>query len=443
MLFGKRLRSGLLLLSIVSVAACATDGKDIDNHAEKAERVSIMDQKKPLEADASLKGRIPDIPKPLVNFTWPQAGYNSEHLAPSVDISQTPNIVWTKKIGKGSSSDFKILSRPVVTKGVIYTLDARGLVAAFSAKDGAGVWTFDTTPEDTDNQAMGGGISADGNNIYVTTGFGDVCALEAKTGKLLWRKSLMKPLRAAPTIADNRAYIVTVDNELNVLDATTGDILWKQAGITESATIMGASSPAVHEDSVVVAYNSGEIFGLRAQNGRVSWNYSLAAPAQLGALPAIADIRGFPVISDGKIYAISHSGRMAAIDMKTGDRAWEADIGGIETPVVAGDTVFVYGNDGNLIALTRDTGRPMWVVKLPQLEDPEDSESDRIFWSGPVLAGNVLWMTNSAGSLVGYSPNDGSQLENIDLEHPVYLSPIVAGRTMYVVADDGELIALR
>ena len=250
-------------------------------------------------------------------------------------------------------------------------------------------------------------------------------------------------MRAAPTVADNRVYVISIDNDLNALDAKTGDSLWHQSGIAESATLMGASNPAVSGDNVIAAYNSGEIFDLRVQNGRVLWNYSLAAAAQVGALPAIADIRGLPVIDHGVVYAISHSGRMAAIDQRSGDRLWETDIGGIDTPVVAGDTLFVYGGDNQLIALSRANGRVMWISTLPKLVDPADKDSDRLVWAGPVLAGERLWMVNSQGKLASFSLDNGLAADSIDIGSPVYLPPIIADRTLYVMTDEGNLVALR
>lgn len=403
----------------------------------------MIEQTKALEQDKGLTENKPSLPHKIVNLSWPQTGYDSEHAPPYAEAPTNPKIVWKASIGAGSSSDFKLLAHPVIDRGVIYTMDSQGLIRAFDTKTGERKWERDTTPEESDDKAIGGGLAVDGDTLYATTGFGNVFALEAKTGAVKWRKALLKPLRAAPTVGDNRIYVVSIDNDLNALAAANGDILWHQSGIAESATLMGASSPAVDGDNVVVAYNSGEIFGLRAQNGRISWNYSLAAPAQVGALPAIADIRGLPVIDHGRIYAISHSGRIAAIDQRSGDRVWESDIGGIDTPVVAGDAVFVYGGDSQLIALTRDSGRILWVKSLPKLTDPSDKDSDRLVWAGPLLAGERLWMVNAQGHLASFSPQDGASLDSIDLGDPLYLSPVVADRTFYVVRDDGTLIALR
>jgi len=432
----------ILLTMMVALAACGEDSNKIGSTV-KGTRIAVIEEAKTLEADKDLKVNTPSLPRMMVNMSWPQAGYDSEHAMPYTELAPHLHIIWEQSIGEGSDSDFKLLSHPVVDHGSLYMMDAQGLISSINTQTGDINWTFDTTPPDSEDKAIGGGVAIDGSTLYATTGFGDVMALNAKTGSVKWRKALLKPLRAAPTVADNRVYVVSIDNELNALDSAAGDVLWHQAGIAESATLMGASSPAVEGDMVVVAYNSGEIYGLRVQNGRASWNYSLATPTQVGALPAIADIRGLPVIDHGRVYAVSHSGRIAAIEQRNGDRVWESDIGGIDTPIVAGDTLFMYGGEGQLIALARDSGRAMWVSKLPKLSDPTDKESDRIVWAGPVLAGDRLWMVNSMGKLASFSPHDGSPIDTIDIGSPIYLSPIVADHTLYVVTDDGTLVALR
>ncbi len=439
----KALNRAVLLSAAVALAACGGTKNKIGSTV-KGERIAVIEQTKAIEPDKELAASVkPTLPREVVNLSWPQAGYDSQHAVPNAQASVTPGILWKADIGAGSSSDFKLIAHPVAARGYVFTMDAEGRVRSFDAETGQRVWETDTTPKGSDEPAMGGGLAIDGDTLYATTGFGDVYALEMKTGKTKWQRSLQKPLRAAPAVFDNRVYVVSVDNDLNAVDATDGQVLWRQSGITESAALMGAASPAVQGDVVIVAYNSGELFGLRTQNGRVSWNYTLAAPAQVGALPAIADIRGLPVIDRGQVFAISHSGRIAAIDQRTGERIWESEIGGINTPVVARDTVFIFGNDSQLIALDRKSGRPIWVSNLQKNEDPADKASDRVVWTGPILAGEKLWMVNSMGTLTSFSPETGATETKIDLGRPVYLSPIVVNKTFYVVTDDGKLIALR
>lgn len=407
------------------------------------QRVAVMQNVQQLTVDPGTAELALKIPAQVPNRDWAQAGGTSWHTVPHPELPDNPQVVWQADIGAGSSRDYRLLARPVVKNDRVYTIDAKGRVSAFASKNGDRIWRIDTTPEDRDDDAIGGGIAASGDRLYVTTGFGEVLALDAAKGKIIWRKNVGKPYRAAPTVNSDRIYAVSIDNELNVLSATNGEILWHHNGITESASLMGASSPAVSGDVAIVTYSSGEIFSLRAQNGRVAWTDVLAVPAQVGALPAIADIRGLPVIDRGRAYAISHSGRMVSIDLRSGERIWENDIGGTNMPVVSGDVVYVLSNDNELVALTRDGGRVVWIQPLQRLEDPDDRESDPIFWSGPLLAGNKLWLTNSEGQLMAFSPADGKPVVDLELGGAFFIAPIVAGGTLYMVSDDGDLIAMR
>ena len=439
-------QSKLLILLMLSAAFLLSACGDPDNKigsTVKGTRVAIMPSVKTLEADKDLHDQKPHLADVNYNYSWPEAGFDTSHILPNAEMSQKPKILWRSSLGEGSDSDFKLLARPVVADGRVFTIDAQGDVRAFDTKTGDRLWDFDTTPEDRDENTIGGGVGVDGDTVYATTGFGEVLALSVADGKVKWRHLLVNPIRAAPTIADGHIYVVSIDNELTALDAQNGDVLWHHNGIAENATLMGASNPAVLAESVVVAYSSGEIFNLRSENGRVSWNYGLTTPTQVGALPAIADIRGLPVIDRGHVFAVSHSGRMASIDQRTGDRIWEADIGSINTPLVSGDTIFVLTNDGVLTALTRETGRIIWVHELQHISDLEDKESDPVYWSGPVLGHNLLWLTNSLGQLVSFSVDDGAQGTLIDLDDPSYIPPVIADKTMYVVTDNGYLVALQ
>lgn len=443
-------RGGIVaLVLLLALGGCDTiggwfnsPGAEKGSTDAKKQRITIMEAAKTIEPDQSLAGVKPQLPPVLNNPNWPQAGFDTLHVLPNAALSLHPEEVWRTDIGEGSDSDFKLLARPVISGGTVFTMDSRGTVMAFNVKDGEKKWEFNTTPAYSDEDAMGGGIGVDGNTVYATTGFGEVLALNAADGKLLWRHMLMIPIRAAPTIADNRVYAVDINNQLQALDAGTGEPLWHHSGITESATLMGASNPAVLNNSVIVAYSSGEIYDLRAENGRVDWSYVLATPTQVGALPAIADIRGLPVIDQGWVFAVSHSGRIAAIDQRTGERVWEVDVGGINTPVVAGDTVFMLSNDDQLIAIVRGTGRILWIRQLQQLTNPNDHSSDPIFWTGPILANNRLWLANSTGEVQSFSPDDGAGIDSIKLDDPIYITPVIAGDTLYVVLDSGKLVAL-
>ena len=249
-------------------------------------------------------------------------------------------------------------------------------------------------------------------------------------------------MRAAPTAAAGRVFAVTKDNQLLALDATTGAVLWSHTGTVETAGLIGGASPAVDGDIVVAPYSSGEIFALRVENGRVLWSDSLAAIRRVDAVSALADIRGRPVIDRGRVYAISHSGRMVAIDLPTGRRVWEAELGGVEQPWVVGDFIYVLTTDAHVVSLTAIDGRIRWVTSIGLFKDPQDRDG-RINWSGPVLAGDRLIVAGDHGEALAVSPYTGEILGQETMPGGVSVAPAVADATLYFLTDKASLVAFR
>ena len=104
------------------------------------------------------------------------------------------------------------------------------------------------------------------------------------------------------------------------------------------------------------------------------------------ALSELDDIAGRPVIDRDVVYAISHSGVMAATSAaNTGERLWTRDIGGTQTPWAAGDYVYVLDRDDRVLCLTRKEGQVRWVHQLPQYDDPEKGRSHHLGRAGAGL----------------------------------------------------------
>ena len=310
------------------------------------------------------------LPKPIVNESWPQQGGFANHAMHHLALGEIPRTVWSADAGSGSDDDAPILSGPVTSDGRVYTMDTDAVVAAHRVSDGRLIWRRDIEPPEEDDGNWGGGLAVDADVVFAATGFAQVVALAGDSGKELWRTNVSGPMRAAPTAFNGRGFAVTKDNQLFALDAENGDILWSHTGIEETAGLIGSASPAVDGDIVVVPYSSGEIFALRVENGRQLWMENLAAIRRADAVSALADIRGRPVIDRGRVYAISHSGRMVAIDLPTGRRLWEAPLGGVNQPWVAGDFVFVLTTDAVVAAVTARDGRIRWLTPIGLFEDP-------------------------------------------------------------------------
>ena len=382
------------------------------------------------------------LPRPLVNTAWPQQGGFANHAMHHLALGDLPRRVWSADAGAGSDDDAPILSGPVISDGTVFTMDADAIVSAHRADDGRRIWRTDIEPEDEDDGNWGGGVAVDGGTVFAATGFAQVVALAADDGRVLWRTSVSGPMRAAPTAFNGRVFAVTKDNQLFALDAESGEVLWSHTGIEETAGLIGSASPAVDGGIVVVPYSSGEIFALRVENGRQLWAENLAAIRRVDAVSALADIRGRPVIDGDRVYAISHSGRMVAVDLPTGRRIWEAPLGGVNQPWIAGDFLFVLTTDATVAAVTARDGRIRWLTPIGLFEDPEDREG-RITWSGPVLVGDRLIVSGSNGVAVSLSPYTGDIIGEQDMPDAVSLAPAVADETLFFLTDEARLVAYR
>ncbi|HZL60521.1 MAG TPA: PQQ-binding-like beta-propeller repeat protein [Stellaceae bacterium] len=433
------LRAGVLLIAAaLTLAACGGDKKV---HLE-GNRISVLDLDKQLVPDPKLTATPILLPKPFENTAWPETGGYPNHAMYHLALGDRISRAWRSSIGDGDSRYGRVVAQPVVADGKIFAMDAQDRVSAYNAATGDRLWRFDPQPEDADDSQFGGGIAYAGNRLYVTTGYAQALALDAATGKVIWRQPTASPVHGAPTVADGRVFFITVENELEVLAAADGHRLWTHNGIPEPASLLGTASPAVEGDIVVVPYSSGEIFALRVENGRPVWTDNLATSRPLGALSSLADIRGQPVIDRGRVIAVSHAGILVSIDLRTGDRVWEQDIGGTHMPWVAGDYIYVLSNDASLVCLRRDDGRVRWVRDLPRYANEADKK-DPVRWAGPVLAGDRLIVVSSDGQAFSVSPYTGAPLGFTDFPDGVFVFPVVANKTLYVVTDKADLIALR
>jgi outer membrane protein assembly factor BamB len=405
-------------------------------------RVSVLNLEQQVRPDPSIQEVDVRLPQPVVNQDWPEAGGYPSHAMYHLALGEQVHRAWSSSFGEGTSRSGQVLAPPVIENGRIFTMDAESVVAAFDAANGRRLWKFDTQPKKANTTTFGGGVAALGNRVYIATGYAELLALDAKTGKELWRRAVPDPLHSAPTVADGRVFAITVQNQLEVLAADDGRVLWTHNGLPETAGLLGGASPAVEGDIVVVAYSSGEVFALRVENGRPLWTDNLASARGLDALTQLADIRGRPVIDHGLVFAISHSGRMVAIDLRTGDRVWEQELGGSHTPWVAGDYVYVLTNDDSVVCLTRREGKIKWVLDLPRYQN-EEKKKDPLDWSGPVLASDRLIVLASSGDAISISPYTGKPLGRIVFSDGSYVPPVLANKTLYIVTQGANLIAYR
>lgn len=423
------------------LAACSTYdavqkklGLATDDTILPGKREAVLTTGVETSPDPELSATPIVIPTAYTNPDWAQPGGTPNNALQHVALGPQLTRAWSADAGRGSSSQGRLTSSPIVANGRVFVLDTLATLRAFEASSGKQLWSKSLAPDnEEDDEGFGGGVASDGRMVYATTAFGNIMAMEAASGQLVWGKRIDGPFRAAPTVANGQVYVTSMNNEVFCLSAEDGTVLWKFEGVAESASLLSSTSPAVHNGIAVIPYTSGEIIAFDVNDGRPLWGDSLVRTGNLSSLASLNDISGRPAMEGNQVIAISHSGRMIAVNAQNGERQWSKNVSGTQTPWIAGPYVFVITDDRTMLAMTRDEGRVRWSAVLP---------SEQV-WSGPVLAGGRLIAVSSEGLMINVNVQTGEIISQVDLGPEMFISPVVAGNVVYLLTDDADLIAMR
>lgn len=239
--------------------------------------------------------------------------------------------------------------------------DDTGVVRAFDRTAGDVVWEYET-----DGEISGGPtilVKDDAAPARVLVGSQDasLACLGLADGKVLWKHVIADQIRCSPSVAEGRVFIAGCDGNLHAIDVVTG-------AETSAVRIDGptGTTPAAAGGRVFFGTEGGTFFGIDVHPAAVAWKVAPAANAQayrssaaVAAGVAIVGVRGRAVEAFGldeggrrwrhamrgrvdaspvvcgvaastRLVAVvaDSAGRIAALDVATGDVAWEFDAGG-------------------------------------------------------------------------------------------------------------------
>ena len=469
------LKVALLCGVAAAVASCGTvrkalpfglgGGDEPQATASAGQRISVLEFEQQLAPSAALSGRDFFLPGPQPATAWTQPGGNAENAVEHVAAAPEFTVAWRRDIGAGSSNTRQVMAPVVADNGRVFVMDGEARVTAVDSSSGSVAWEVSVKPDEQEFRrsmfslglggsstggGFGGGVAVGGGKVFISSGYRTVSAVDQATGAVLWTTPVDVPIHGAPTVAGSRVYVVDVENQIFAFDVNTGQQTWSYRGIPEPARIMRASSPAVTGDTVIAPFSSGELVALRAATGQAVWQQVLSRTSRTSALSEIRDIAGRPVVSRGVVYAVSHSGMMSAIDVRTGQPKWQLPVSGVNAPLPAGDVVYVVSKSGELTVVNRDTGQVYWTRDLNEgLVRQEGGffglwdRTVRPIWSGPLLASNRLLLVNSYGDLVAFDPKTGAQTASLKLGAPAYIAPAAYNGALYVLTDRGQLVSIR
>jgi outer membrane protein assembly factor BamB len=436
------LLAGMIAVGLTGCKGGLFGGKDDKTTPTIGNRMPILSRiESGAEVDPALAAISVILPPARANTEWAQVGGAASKSYGHLALSENPTKVWTAQVA-GSTNRMRLAAAPVVGGNKLFAEGTDGVIHAFDKKTGARLWTRDDDDMTKDQapSAFGGGVSFEAGRVYATNGVGEVKAVNADTGEVIWKVKPAGPLRGSPTIAFGQLFVMTQDNQIIALNINDGSLVWDESGSNTQSGVFGVAAPAAGQGTIVAGYSSGELSAYRYENGRTLWSDALARTNISTTVGTITDIDADPIIDSGRVYALGQGGRMAAYELATGQRIWELNLAGISTPAIAGEWIFTLTDDARLLAIARSSGRVRWISQLRAYKDEEDKEGP-IFWTGPVLAGGHLWVASSEGEVWKVSAGEGSASLFADIDQPVSLPPIVADGFLYVLDDSGTIHA--
>jgi outer membrane protein assembly factor BamB len=437
-------------LMALSLAGCEKDlilpGERFPVRAPLEASIPVDGEATPVAAPEEPENQVRPIGLPAMvsNAEWGARGGSATHDGAHGRLSATPVLTWAVTIGTGNSRRNRITAAPVVSGGAVFVMDALTRVTAVSTS-GAALWQADLSAEfDRGGAQSGGGLAAGGGRVYATTGYGEVVALNAADGAVIWRQRLGSPASGAPGLGGGAVYVMSADGTGWALDAATGKVVWTLPAVQTVIASDTGAGPAVTADTVIFPFSAGLLINAARDVGTGLWTAAMTGSRLGRAYATSGDITGDPVVTGGVVYVGTQAGRSAAFRQDTGEQIWAAPEGALNPPLVVGGSVFMVNDQDKLVRLDAGTGERIWAVQMPHFTASKPKKYAEIFTHfGPVLAGGHLVTVSSDEMMRIFDPASGAVVGSVAVPGGAASDPALAAGMMFVVTGNGQLLAFR
>ncbi len=410
------------------------------------------------EAAALLSGFAAKIPPAVKSSYWPRNGFiPAENLAFSEGFSYDES-----SAGSEPKKGLGITSIPVIAEDKIFTLGGDGELEARTLGDISNIlWSTKVeslTPDkkekgklgkyisDAKNlfasktQFIGGNICYSLGNIYVTTKRGNLFAVSAKDGKILWSKNYNTIIRSAPLVREDKILFISSDNRATVASTKDGALIWQHQGFVGTSKVMSSPAPLLIGNKVILTYSSGEVFAMDFNSGTELWNTELSKSSYGSFTSFMNDISYNAVFHRGVIYIVSSDGTLNAID-ESGHSVWNFEGEAINSSVwPVADMIFATTRFGDIIAVSAQSGKLVWKNKMAESEAIDE---DELQFTGVIMANSKLYAADNNGTLYSYSPQSGDIIAKNKIPSDVALTPVIADGKMFLITKISKLIEVK
>lgn len=265
------------------------------------------------------------------------------------EANASAKVLWQTKLGTAGNYDFS----PVVEAGFAYAASSEGDVVKLDAVNGKEQWHVKV------GEKLTGGVGVGGSLVLVGTQKGVVYAYNI-AGKLQWTSRLSSEVLSAPRYYDGMIIVRTGDSRIYGINADDGSRKWVYDRTSPALTLRSSAGLIVDGGAVYAGFAGGKLAALRADNGKLLWEASVAQPKGVTEIERIADITSLPMVDGPLVYAVAYQGRIAAVDRASGRVIWNRDISSLAGLSHEDARIYVSHAIGSVYALDYTTGKTFW-----------------------------------------------------------------------------------
>ena len=337
--------------------------------------------------------------------------------------SYTAKIDWSSNAGKTEKYDYT----PAIDSSAVYATNTAGEILKLDATNGRQIWRVNV------GESISGGIGIGAGILLVGSNKGNVHAYDT-AGKPLWKAKVSSEILSVPRYFDGLAIVRTGDNRIFGLDATDGSRKWVYERASPALTLRSSVGIVVDGGAVYAGFAGGKMVAIRADNGKLLWEATVAQPKGVTEIERIADITSLPVVDGRLVYAVAYQGKIAAVDRTNGKVVWNRDISSYSGLNVENAKIFVSHTLGAVYSLDDETGKTFW---------RQGALANRRL-TAPLPMGGVI----AVGDLEGYvhflTRDEGNFAARIKLDGNAVMSLVPSASATQLIAEtrDGGLYAI-
>ncbi len=249
-------------------------------------------------------------------------------------------------------------------------------------------------------------------------------------------------LISTPVTNGRQIFTIDADGVVKAFDLEAGSKIWKKrlkhSNKETKETSLSGGGIAVHKGMIFATTGFGKVFALNAIDGSIVWEQDIKSPIRIS--PTVAEDLVIIQTLDNGIYAMN---------IKSGNILWKDKIEAESTTIVGGaapaydpanDLVVAAFSNGQLQAYKASTGTPLWSEWLVSGAATDALSDITAIKANPVIDKDIIFAVGYNTPLVAIETRTGVKLWQKNIASSS--QPWVAGRFMFVLTTDGDLIAL-